>query len=98
MPRPDGSPTTTERGLGYRHQAARKRLLPRFVGTPCPGCGVTLTPMNMDFDHELPRAQGGTVATRFLCRRCNRSRGQALGRARTRARRRVVRLVTSRAW
>ena len=108
MPRTRDRRTTTQRGLGADHQRQRAALLPLFVGTPCPcrgcprhrgPCGTVLTARNMDFDHATPRVLGGARATRFLCRRCNRSRGAALGnRLRAVGRARLVQLVRSDSW
>lgn len=72
--------STTERGLGWSHQQARRRLPPP-EGEPCPFCGLAMWPdMPLDADHALPRAFGGVDAPlRWSHRRCNRRAGGKLG-------------------
>lgn len=81
--------TTTQRGYGHDHQVARKRLLPKFLNTPCPcecGCGVLMVKSSMmDFDHPIPLTVDPEArASRFLCRKCNRGhRSQEAKRVRS---------------
>ena len=66
-----GSPTA--RGLGYRYQQARLRVLARD-GYTCHWCGKAATTA----DHLIPRARGGSDRDDNLaacCTRCNSSRG-----------------------
>ena len=82
MPRYKG--TTTQRGLGAEHQAARRRALAHLTanpGQPCLRCGQPMTiNMPLDYDHQLPRALGGASGPRALAHRhCNRSHGARLG-------------------
>ncbi len=76
--------STTERGLGWRHQKQRDRLVAGLVdGTACWWCGKPMyrdKAANFDgapveADHTLARSKGGDLADRLLHRRCNRSRG-----------------------
>lgn len=95
--------TTTQRGLGHRHQALRRALLPHAYGTPCPRCGrLMLHGQELDLDHvELPRALGGRPGTgRMAHRHCNRSAGARLGNALRAARATLPakRRVQSRRW
>lgn len=79
---PGREPSTTARGLGYRHQAERRRLLAALVdGVPCPLCGQPMDrAQDLDADHELPRVLGGVSGPlRLAHSRCNRSAGAALG-------------------
>lgn len=68
--------STTDRGLGWRHQQQRERLLRAHRdGTPCWWCGEPMyRSQALDADHEEARATGGTRATRLLHASCNRSR------------------------
>lgn len=76
--------TTTERGLGWKHQRARERLLSvHRDGAACWWCGRPMyRDKNRNFDgqalaadHELARAHGGDAAGRLLHGSCNSSRG-----------------------
>lgn len=69
-------PTTTEKGLGWRHQQQRERLLRMHRdGDACWWCGEPMyRSQSLDADHEDARAHGGSVATRLLHSGCNRSR------------------------
>ncbi|GAA4809560.1 RapZ C-terminal domain-containing protein [Tomitella cavernea] len=79
-----GRGKTSERGLGWRHQQQRDRLLKGHVdGAPCWWCGA---PMFRDgsanpdgkplaADHEQSRRDGGALATRLLHSSCNAARG-----------------------
>lgn len=79
--------TTTQRGLGHKHQQARARLLARHVdGARCPWCQRPMfrdKEQNFDrralhADHDTARSRGGTTATRLLHGSCNESRGDGL--------------------
>ena len=74
-PGPRGG-STTERGLGWRHQQQRERLLRMHRdGTPCWWCGEPMyRSQALDADHGVARANGGTLADRLLHSKCNRSR------------------------
>lgn len=76
--------TTTQRGLGYRHQRDRERLLRAHVeGTPCywDGSPMYSDPAKnwdgkpLEADHTIARSTGGTTADRLMCSTCNRQRG-----------------------
>lgn len=75
--------TTTQRGLGWKHQRARARLLAKHRdGTPCPRCGKPMyRTQNLDAGHSKDRALHGphVEADRLEHRRCNRAAGAALG-------------------
>ncbi len=92
-PRARGT-TTTARGLGHEHQKRRAKLLRSHIdGTPCAWCGEPMyLAQDLDADHSVPRALGGTHADRLLHAACNRSRGDGTRATMTRA------LVTSRDW
>lgn len=100
MPRPDGTPTTADRGYGAAHQRRARAAKLRAVGTPCPVCGGLMTSVAlMDYDHEIPLVLDPTgQASRVTCRKCNRRAGQRLGQARRRRRAALIRLVTSQRW
>lgn len=68
--------TTTERGLGWRHQQQRERLLRMHRdGAPCWWCGEPMyRSQKLDADHEQARVHGGKLADRLLHSSCNRSR------------------------
>lgn len=84
MSTPDRKPTTTELGLGWRHQQQLASLKANHLdGTPCWWCGQ---PMFLDADrnpdrktlsgdHSRSRAQGGTETDRLLHADCNSARG-----------------------
>jgi hypothetical protein len=76
--------TTTQRGLGWRHQQQRKALLASLVpGTRCPRCGEPMWPrvQDLDVDHVVPRSQGGAGGpVRLAHARCNRAHGAELAR------------------
>jgi len=66
------TPTTTQRGLGGAHRAARLRVLARD-GYRCHWCGAYADTA----DHLTPRVHGGTSTDANLvaaCRSCNSSR------------------------
>lgn len=69
--------STTERGLGHRHQQQRARLIKSHVdGTPCDWCGEPMyRSQELEADHSVSRAQGGRLADRLLHALCNRQRG-----------------------
>lgn len=76
--------TTTQKGLGYRHQKTRDRLLREHSdGTPCWWCGEpmykdkTRNPdgLSLAADHSTARAVGGKDADRLLHGSCNSARG-----------------------
>lgn len=92
--------TTTQRGLGYKHQRLRERLLPHAWGTPCPLCGkLMLKGQDLDLDHEIPRALGGKAGQgRMTHRHCNRSAGARLGNALRGRRTPTPRRISSRRW
>jgi len=74
--------TTTQRGLGYTHQAHKKKLLAALrPGQPCPRCGEPMWPHQpLDRDHTTPRALGGKDSRGVLSHaHCNRSAGARLG-------------------
>jgi len=49
-------PGTSERGYGAQHQALRKLLLPRAIGTPCTRCSKPLRAgQDIDLDHTDDR-------------------------------------------
>lgn len=86
--------TTTGRGLGWKHQTERRRLLPGAYGQPCPFwgtdplcVGVMLRGQALDLDHAVPRALGGDKGPRRIAHAaCNRRAGARLGRRLARAR------------
>ena len=107
MPRADGKPTTTERGLGWDFQKVAGPIRRRGVGSPCPKCGVVMVAdyrsrFAATVDHVVPRILGGTNDPSNLvavCRRCNCRAGQHLSTARKRARvLRAVQANPSRQW
>lgn len=75
--------STTARGLGWRHQQDRERLMRRHRdGTPCWWCARPMfrdAKRNFDgkpleADHSEARSHGGRKADRLLCSTCNRQR------------------------
>lgn len=77
----------TPNPYGYQHRQARKRLLPKAYGTPCPLCGlVMLKGQALDLDHSLPLILGGVVGDRITHAQCNRGAGGRLARSRERQR------------
>jgi hypothetical protein len=73
--------TTTERGLGYKHMADRKRLLELHCdGDPCWRCGQPMyKSQELDRDHVVDRVLGGTDGPAVLAHAsCNRSAGARL--------------------
>ena len=76
--------TTTQRGLGWKHQQEAARLLRRHTdGTRCWWCGLPMfreITRNWDdkrlaADHSQARAFGGIRADRLLHGNCNSQRG-----------------------
>lgn len=85
--------TTTQQGLGWSHQKARaKALRDMQEGEPCPFCALPMfREQDLDYDHEIPRSQGGTDGPRRLSHSpCNRQAGGRLGARRTNARKRAA--------
>lgn len=68
--------TTTQRGLGHRHQQQRRKLLRNLKpGTPCWWCGKPMHPdQQLDADHQQSRHHGGHQANRLLHSACNSQR------------------------
>jgi hypothetical protein len=88
-------PTTTQQGLGWAHQKRRKALLAQHIeGALCDECGKPMYSwQNLDADHTVERALGGTVADRLLhASPCNRGRW---GRRKRKTR---IKPTTSREW
>ncbi|MFE3059112.1 hypothetical protein [Nocardia sp. NPDC059239] len=76
--------TTTQKGLGWRHQQQRDALLARHRdGARCWWCDEPMyrdAARNVDgeslaADHSHARSQGGTKADRLLHGVCNKARG-----------------------
>lgn len=76
--------TTTQKGLGWRHQQQREKLLRRHKdGDLCWWCGKPMykdKAQNFDgfalaADHSVARAHGGRKADRLLHHTCNSTRG-----------------------
>lgn len=76
--------TTTQKGLGWRHQQQREKLLRNHKdGDPCWWCGKPMYKnknQNWDgyslaADHTVARAHGGRKADRLLHHTCNSTRG-----------------------
>ncbi|MEU6580656.1 hypothetical protein [Nocardia sp. NPDC046763] len=69
--------STTQKGLGWRHQQAVEQLKQRHVdGSPCWWCGKPMyLSQALDGDHSQSRSRGGVLADRLLHASCNRSRG-----------------------
>lgn len=85
--------STTEQGLGWSHQKARAKALKEMQeGEPCPFCGLPMSKDEpLDFDHVIPRSQGGTDGPRRLSHApCNRQAGGRLGARLTNARKRAA--------
>jgi hypothetical protein len=85
--------TTTQQGLGWEHQKARARALREMQeGEPCPFCAEPMSKDEpLDYDHVIPRSQGGTDGPRRLSHAsCNRQAGGRLGARVTNGRKRVV--------
>lgn len=99
-PRPTGTRTTTEKGLGWPHQKRRARLLEEAYGTDCLKCSqLMLRGQQLDLDHDLPRVLGGKAGEgRMAHAYCNRSAGARLGAALRRARALPPATVHSRRW
>lgn len=74
-------PTTTQRGLGAKHQARRRTLIKAAVGQTCPLC---LKPMlagqELDLDHS-PRADRRGPGDRITHATCNRAAGNHRSRS-----------------
>ncbi|SCL32029.1 hypothetical protein GA0070616_4376 [Micromonospora nigra] len=92
--------TTTEQGLGWEHQQARAKALPKAWGQPCPYCGQPmLQGQDLDLDHAQPRALGGHHGPRRMAHaHCNRAAGSRLGAQLRRARRATTTQRHSRRW
>jgi hypothetical protein len=85
--------TTTQQGLGWSHQKARAKALKEMQeGEDCPFCGEGMyREQKLDYDHVIPRSQGGTEGPRRLSHaRCNRQAGGRLGARLTNARKRAA--------
>ncbi len=69
--------TTTQKGLGWKHQQERARLLERLRdGERCWWCGkVMRRSQALAADHSVARSKGGTKADRLLHDVCNKERG-----------------------
>lgn len=69
--------TTTQKGLGWRHQQERDRLLAKHRdGERCWWCDEPmLKSQELAADHSIARAHGGTKADRLLHGLCNKQRG-----------------------
>jgi 5-methylcytosine-specific restriction endonuclease McrA len=92
--------TTTERGLGGAHQAARRAAMKALRdGDPCALCGHGMhRDQALDLDHAIPRALGGADGPlRLAHARCNRSAGARLGNQRA-GKREPSRIDGSREW
>src|SRR5215475_13406134 len=51
---------TAEQKAAYsssQYRRARQMVVTAAIGTPCPGCGQTLTRQNCQADHRLARAE-----------------------------------------
>ena len=76
-------PTTTQRGLGWKHQQIRARLIRALrPGTLCPRCGKPMYRwQQLDAGHSRERALYGphVQADRVEHASCNRAAGAALG-------------------
>lgn len=80
--------SSTKRGYGRLHRKRRKALLPFAYGKPCPMCGQVMEiSHNLDLDHSIPVAMGGTVGDRIVHRTCNIRAGAKLGNEVARSRR-----------
>jgi hypothetical protein len=85
--------TTTQQGLGWSHQKARAKALREMQeGEDCPFCGEGMyREQKLDYDHVVPRSQGGTDGPRRLSHAsCNRQAGGRLGAKLTNARKRAA--------
>uniref|UniRef100_UPI001C3FCB02 hypothetical protein n=1 Tax=Nocardia rhamnosiphila TaxID=426716 RepID=UPI001C3FCB02 len=76
--------TTTQRGLGWKHQQERERLLQRHrEGQRCWWCDEPMhrqaernwDEAGLEADHVQARSKGGVKADRLLHMTCNRERG-----------------------
>jgi hypothetical protein len=96
-PMPEAPPyvrrsSTTERGYGAEHRAARRRLLPGAYGQLCPRCGHPMMPgQALDLDHTDDRRS----YLGFSHASCNRRAG---ARKRNSAAEQRKPIVTSQAW
>ena len=72
-------PGRTDLGTVIRHNDAKnKRHLYGEQGGNCRGCGEHFRPQNLEVDHIVPRAKGGTDHLdnlQLLCGHCNRVKG-----------------------
>ncbi|MFD6357932.1 hypothetical protein [Nocardia tengchongensis] len=84
MPPTTARRTTTQRGLGWRHQQAVDTLKRQLIdGTPCWWCtrpmyrdaGRNFDERQLQGDHSKSRAMGGVVTDRLLHAKCNGERG-----------------------
>lgn len=85
--------TTTQQGLGWSHQKARAKAMRELrEGEACPFCGDGMfREQALDYDHVIPRSQGGTDGPRRLSHAsCNRQAGGRLGARLTNARKRAA--------
>jgi hypothetical protein len=104
MGRPRWSGTTTQRGLGSKHQQHGLKLKREMrPGQPCPRCGLPMWPhQKLDRGHTIDRYFGGTDSEgRLEHMHCNRSAGQRLSTQLRMARRFMVtqqRVTASRDW
>jgi len=65
--------STTQRGYGARHQALRRALLPKAIGTPCSRCKKPmLSGQEIDLDHD---DDDRSVYRGFSHSECNRKAG-----------------------
>lgn len=69
--------TSRANAWGSKHKKAVARLKAKHVeGTPCQWCGKPMyLEQDLQGDHGISRAQGGTETTRLLHPDCNRERG-----------------------
>lgn len=69
--------TTTQRGLGWRHEQRVAYLKSQHVdGTRCWWCNEPMhLSQGLAGDHSIPRSAGGALADRLLHGPCNTQRG-----------------------
>ena len=72
-------PSRTDIGVVLRYDHAKnKRYLYGEQGGFCTGCELHFPPQNLEVDHIVPRAKGGTdhlENLQLLCGHCNRVKG-----------------------